>query len=84
MEIETCHGCVFLGGLITTNEIFAQCGEGVWQGERYTSIGYDIAKPTRCARKILRSAEQQLTTHKGTSFLRSLWNRFIGKNDSHL
>ena len=23
------------------------------------------------------------TTHKGMSFLQSLWNRFIGKNDSH-
>jgi len=62
MEVDTCRGCVYLGGLITTNEIFAQCGEGVWQGDRYIAVGYDIARPSRCARKILRSAEQQHTT----------------------
>jgi len=72
METDTCHGCVYLGGLITANEIFAQCGEGVWQGERYTATGYDIARPSKCARKILRSTEQQLITHKGVSFLRYL------------
>jgi len=84
MKIDTCHGCIYLSGLITANEIFAQCGEGVWQGERCIAVGYDIARPSRCARKILRSTEQQLTTHKGMSFLRSLWNWIIGKNDSHL
>jgi hypothetical protein len=32
----------------------------------------------------LRSGAKQPPTHKGVSFLRSLWNRFIGKNDSRL
>lgn len=55
MEVETCHGCVFLGGRLTSNAIFAQCGEGVWQGERCTVYGYDIARPTKCVKKILRT-----------------------------
>jgi len=29
-------------------------------------------------------ASAQPTTHKGVSFLQSLWNRFVGKNDSRL
>ena len=31
-----------------------------------------------------RKIAAQRLTHKGMSFLQSLWNRFIGKNGSHL
>jgi len=84
MKLDTCNGCVYLSGLITANGIFAQCGDGVWQEERYIALGYDITRPSRCTNKTLRIAEQQLTTHKDMSFLKTLWNKFIGKNINRL
>ena len=58
MPVETCHGCVYLGGHITANEIYAQCGEQVWQGERITQLGREIARPSKCTNKTLRDSEQ--------------------------
>lgn len=76
MEIETCNGCVFLEGFITSNYFFAQCGEGIWQGERLISIGSEIAKPTKCKQKIIRKIEEKAKPLRKTTFFQFLQNKF--------